>query len=326
MDAIRSYLDNMFAHLPRTEEFRRAKEELLQMMEDKYSQLKAEGRTENEAVGQVISEFGNLEEVAEQLGISKQISEVSTQDQIIAMSKVEVDQYLADSQEAARKVAAGVMLIISAVIPLMVFEALAGANILQAKVATAIGIAMLFIAIAIGVYHFIVMGIQNEKYDVLERVPVDLDLSMKAQIRQMKADYLPTLARNIGLGVVLIFIGVSMLTTIGILELKPNYLPKIGVALMLLSVSIATYLFITSSSRSESYDLLLNEGDYTKQGKQGNKLMKAVAGPYWIAAAVVFLTWSFIGSAWGRSWIVFPIAGVLFGLISAIAKLIQPRK
>ena len=61
MDAIKSYLENMFLHLPKTNEVLRAKEELAQMMEDKYNQLRSEGRTENEAVGQVISEFGNLD-------------------------------------------------------------------------------------------------------------------------------------------------------------------------------------------------------------------------------------------------------------------------
>ena len=54
MEAIKSYLENMFLHLPKTAEVMRAKEELAQMMEDKYSQLRSEGRTDNEAVGQVI--------------------------------------------------------------------------------------------------------------------------------------------------------------------------------------------------------------------------------------------------------------------------------
>lgn len=326
MDAIRSYLDNMFAHLPRTEELKRAKEELLQMMEDKYTQLKAEGRTENEAVGQVISEFGNLEEVAEQLGISQQVSQVNTKDQIIAMNKVEVDQYLTETHEATKKIASGVMLIICAVIPLLIFVTLAGANVIEAKIATALGIATLFIAIAISVYFFIVNGIKTEKYEQLERVPVDLDQNTLAYVRQMKADYLPTFARNIGIGVVLILIGVLLLTTASILELKPDYLKVLGVAILLFLVSVATYLFITSSSRTESYDRLLNEGDYTKQGKQGNKFMEIISGPYWMLVVVGYLAWSFIKMAWGISWIVFPIAGVLFGLIGAIAKTIQSNK
>ena len=69
METIRNYLESMFANLPNTPEVLRAKTELLQMMEDKYSELRAEGRTDNEAVGIVISEFGNLDELAESLGI-----------------------------------------------------------------------------------------------------------------------------------------------------------------------------------------------------------------------------------------------------------------
>ena len=59
----------MFAGLPDTPEVRRAYDELAAMMEDKYTELMEEGLGENEAVGTVISEFGNLEELAQTLGI-----------------------------------------------------------------------------------------------------------------------------------------------------------------------------------------------------------------------------------------------------------------
>jgi hypothetical protein len=62
MNTIRNYLDNMFLGLPDTEEVIRAKKELLTMMEDKYNELKDSGKAENEAIGIVISEFGNLDE------------------------------------------------------------------------------------------------------------------------------------------------------------------------------------------------------------------------------------------------------------------------
>lgn len=71
METIRNYLNAMFAGLPDTPEVRRAYEELAAMMEDKYTELIAEGRSENEAVGTVISEFGNLEEIAQTLGIEE---------------------------------------------------------------------------------------------------------------------------------------------------------------------------------------------------------------------------------------------------------------
>ena len=74
METIRNYLNAMFAGLPDTPEVRRAYEELAAMMEDKYTELMEEGVTENEAVGTVISEFGNLDELAQTLGIEDYLS------------------------------------------------------------------------------------------------------------------------------------------------------------------------------------------------------------------------------------------------------------
>ena len=70
MDTIRNYIENLFAGLPNRQDVLKAKEELLAMMEDKYSELKAEGKSENEAVGVVISEFGNIDELCKELGLN----------------------------------------------------------------------------------------------------------------------------------------------------------------------------------------------------------------------------------------------------------------
>ena len=69
MDTIKNYLESMFRGLPQTAKVLKAKKELGQMMEDKYSELIKEGKSDNEAIGTVISEFGNLEELAADLGI-----------------------------------------------------------------------------------------------------------------------------------------------------------------------------------------------------------------------------------------------------------------
>ena len=69
METIKNYLETMFSTLPNTYEVQKAKKELAQMMEDKYTELINDGKTDNEAVGIVISEFGNLDELAEDLGI-----------------------------------------------------------------------------------------------------------------------------------------------------------------------------------------------------------------------------------------------------------------
>lgn len=73
MDVIVAYLETMFSPYPATPRLEEAKSELRAMMEDKYTELLANGRSHNEAVGQVITEFGNLDELAPVLGISAEL-------------------------------------------------------------------------------------------------------------------------------------------------------------------------------------------------------------------------------------------------------------
>ena len=71
METIISYIENVFRNYPDSEKVRKAKEDLLNCMEDKYHELKAEGKSENEAIGIVISEFGSMDEIAWELGFEK---------------------------------------------------------------------------------------------------------------------------------------------------------------------------------------------------------------------------------------------------------------
>ena len=73
MDTIDTFLTAMFAPYPSTPRLLEAKGELRSMMEDAYADAIAQGRTHNEAVGQVITDFGNLEELAPILGIETEI-------------------------------------------------------------------------------------------------------------------------------------------------------------------------------------------------------------------------------------------------------------
>ena len=77
METILNYLDNIFMHCQQTPEVQRAKEDLAEMMEDKYNELTAQGKAKHEAIGIVISEFGNIQELAEELElkVSKSDSE-----------------------------------------------------------------------------------------------------------------------------------------------------------------------------------------------------------------------------------------------------------
>ena len=78
MDVVYAYLDTMFSPYASSPRLDAAKEELRGMMEDAYSARVAQGNSHNEAVGAVIAEFGNLDELAEVLGISTELNRASS--------------------------------------------------------------------------------------------------------------------------------------------------------------------------------------------------------------------------------------------------------
>ena len=75
MTVIDSYLDTLFAPYPNTARLREARTELRALMEDQQQALIDAGRTESQAVGAVIAEFGSLEEVAAELGITAELGD-----------------------------------------------------------------------------------------------------------------------------------------------------------------------------------------------------------------------------------------------------------
>ena len=87
METIKVYLDNMFMNLPQEAKVLRAKEELLNMMTEKYEELRAEGKNDNEALGTVIMEFGSMEELAEALGVTPIRHQAATEDKGVVVSQ-----------------------------------------------------------------------------------------------------------------------------------------------------------------------------------------------------------------------------------------------
>jgi len=65
----------------------------------------------------------------------------------------------------------------------------------------------------------------------------------------------------------------------------------------------------------------LQEGDYSPSRKKKNVVYGRIAGIYWLIIVTLYLAAGFIFNKWSSSWIIWPIAGVLFGVISIIASI-----
>ena len=156
METIRNYLETMFANLPNTLDVIKAKNELYQMMEDKYEELIAEGKHENEAVGIIISEFGNLEEIADALGISEVLNNNIDEDARF-ISEEESMEYVFDASQHKLFIGVAVlMFIVSPSFPIII--------------PNMGGIVAFFLTIAFGVALIILSSVRMGKWDFLDNV------------------------------------------------------------------------------------------------------------------------------------------------------------
>ena len=69
MEAIRNYVEALFAGLPQRGDVLRVKEDMLANLEDKFTALLDEGKNEDEATGIVIASIGSAEELREEYGL-----------------------------------------------------------------------------------------------------------------------------------------------------------------------------------------------------------------------------------------------------------------
>ena len=86
---------------------------------------------------------------------------------------------------------------------------------------------------------------------------------------------------------------------------------------LLLFISAGVNMIVKAGMTKDSYDKILQEADYTKAKKE-NKVMNAIAPAYWLLVTAGYLAWSFTTNNWGFTWIVWPIAGIIFGAIAAV--------
>lgn len=77
MEAIRNYVEALFAGLPQREDVLRVKADMLANLEEKFNALLDEGKNEAEATGIVAASIGSAEDLREQFGVREVVPALS---------------------------------------------------------------------------------------------------------------------------------------------------------------------------------------------------------------------------------------------------------
>ena len=140
-----------------------------------------------------------------------------------------------------------------------------------------------------------------------------LDTQTRIELEQASTRFLPRFAALMAIGVAMILLSVGAYVVLR--EASWLSWQALPLALMLFCIGFSVNLIIYGGMIKSSYDILLGKGDYASkiEMKRMDRLAGAVAAGLFPSMAAVFLIWGFLGDAWHISWIVFPIAAVLFG-------------
>ncbi len=157
-----------------------------------------------------------------------------------------------------------------------------------------------------------------------------MDMDLFSEVKKKSEEYAPVFARNIAIGVVLCIVAVIPLLLASIENSTNNTDSDVLVIMMtgvlLVVIAFGVYRFVKTGIIKDSYDKLLGQGDYTEEKKMDNKSNDTFSGVYWLVITAIYLAYSFLTMDWGRSWIIWPVAGVLFAAITTIINGVRKNK
>lgn len=220
-------------------------------MEEKYQELKKEGRSENEAIGIVISEFGNIEELTAELGIHPAGQEKT----VPVLSEEEVYAYAAAKRSAGLWTGIGVFLCACGVALLIAISTLFENNAEMADKGSMLGLVGMFVLVAVAVGMFIHSGMKLERFECLEQ-GFQLPYTLKTALQRSQALYAPTYRLALIVGVCLCVLSPTLIFAASYVS---DDFAAYGVSAFLVIAAAAVFLFVYYGSIQEAYTKLLGK-------------------------------------------------------------------
>ncbi len=238
----------------------------------------------------------------------------------------QANEFLEFRKVASVRIAAGVFLCILAVIPLLILGAASEVPTwrLSEDLACGVGLAALLLLVVPAVALFLSCGMKNAPYDFLDGEPFSVEYGVTGMVRERQREYRGVYIRSNIIGACLcvlspvpLFLGAST---------QNEFYTVVTLAATLLLAGIGSVFFIIAGVRWASMQKLLQEGEYTPREKRKSRVLRTVSAIYWLVVTAAYLGWSFWKGDWEETWIVWPVAGVLFAAARCVCNLIMDRE
>ncbi len=238
----------------------------------------------------------------------------------------EANDYLESRVRAAKRIALGVFLCIFSPIPLILLGAMSEYGIFSVTEnwAGGLGMVLLFLFVVPAVMLFIRTGFENAPYEFFENEPFETEYGVSGMVKEKQKAYRDTYMRYNYIGACLCVMSPVPLLVGAFTE--KEFFVVLMLALTMITAGIGVMFFILAGVRWASMQRLLCEGEFSKKKKEKNKILELIASVYWLVATAVYLGWSFLSNDWEITWVIWPIAGVLFAAMELIFDFMEKKK
>ena len=240
----------------------------------------------------------------------------------------EANAFLRAKETNAGRVALGVLLCILSPVCLILLGGASEFGMLRFSEAQAVGVGMVVLLLMIGgaVALFVTSGLRSSRFEYMEKEPIDTLYGVDGMVRERQEQFRPTRARQLTLGIVLCVLAViPLFFSLIVFGEEETFGHVLSLAAMFVLIGVGVLLIVRSSILWGAFQQLLEEGDYSRDEKENAQRLGAVNSIYWGLVTAGYLAWSFITNSWDRTWIVWPVAGVAFGVVYGIIRALRRK-
>ena len=246
---------------------------------------------------------------------------------IIKVTLEQANKYIDNKLRAAKITTYGVVVVLGSVIPLFLLLSLSGVEqvALNSNTAVAIGLVSMLVMVGLAVGIFIRSSQYQIECTKLEDEDIELVYGVKSIIKERLEKFKSVYHIKVSISVMLFITCVVPLIVVALLG-GTNFWIMMMLVVLMLMLTTGIVIIIPVSAEYTAYNLLIGEGDYSPKRKHITKRTEKVASFYWPLVTAIYLGWSFWTMAWGTTWIVWPVAAVLFAAILGLVGMFSSDK
>lgn len=241
------------------------------------------------------------------------------------VSMEDANQYIAHRKWASGRIALATVLCILS--PICLFLLGGASEMPEVRMSDSFlvfcGLAVLFVMVAIAVAVFIYVGFKHSPYEFLEKENFELAYGVSGMVRERQKTFRNTYIKGNIIATCLCILSPIVLL-LGAFTAN-SLLTVVFLCAMLLIVGLAVGIFVAVGVQWASMERLLREGEFAPKEKAESKLSSVIANVYWPLATAIYLVWSFLSGNWHITWVLWPVAGILYGALMGVVKLFAEK-